>query len=125
MEIPPHDRPRVIQEIREALEDHPVFHPLPSHVVRPSLTPTKGSTADCPPDLLAQLARFEHLFIVPTEKLKEITARFVTELEKGLTVEGGDIPMLPTWCMACPTGEETGTYLAIDMGGSNLRVCEI
>lgn len=34
-------------------------------------------------------------------------------------------PMNPTWCMAFPTGYETGTYLALDMGGTNLRVCEI
>jgi hexokinase len=27
--------------------------------------------------------------------------------------------------MAFPTGYETGTYLALDMGGTNLRVCEI
>lgn len=33
--------------------------------------------------------------------------------------------MVPTWCMAFPTGNETGSFLAIDMGGTNLRVCEI
>jgi hexokinase len=33
--------------------------------------------------------------------------------------------MNPTWCMAFPDGYETGTYLALDMGGTNLRVCEI
>lgn len=33
--------------------------------------------------------------------------------------------MVPTWCMAFPTGHETGSFLAIDMGGTNLRVCEI
>jgi hexokinase len=33
--------------------------------------------------------------------------------------------MVPTWVMAYPTGYETGTFLALDMGGTNLRVCEI
>lgn len=33
--------------------------------------------------------------------------------------------MNPTWVMGYPDGFETGTYLAIDMGGTNLRVCEI
>lgn len=33
--------------------------------------------------------------------------------------------MNPTWVMAFPTGYETGTFLALDMGGTNLRVCEI
>ena len=27
--------------------------------------------------------------------------------------------------MSMPTGEEQGTFLALDMGGTNLRVCEI
>lgn len=33
--------------------------------------------------------------------------------------------MNPTWVMGFPDGYETGTYLALDMGGTNLRVCEI
>lgn len=33
--------------------------------------------------------------------------------------------MNPTWVMAFPDGYETGTFLALDMGGTNLRVCEI
>ena len=33
--------------------------------------------------------------------------------------------MNPTWVMGYPTGHETGTYLALDMGGTNLRVCEV
>ena len=33
--------------------------------------------------------------------------------------------MNPTWVMEFPDGYETGTYLALDMGGTNLRVCEI
>jgi len=40
---------------------------------------------------LAQIDRFENIFTVPTDKLKEITAHFVKELEKGLTPDGGDI----------------------------------
>lgn len=33
--------------------------------------------------------------------------------------------MNPTWVMDFPDGYETGKYLALDMGGTNLRVCEI
>jgi hexokinase len=33
--------------------------------------------------------------------------------------------MIPTWCIGYPDGNETGTYLALDMGGTNLRVCEV
>lgn len=85
----------------------------------------KGSMADLPHDLMQEIKRLEDLFVVDTNKLKAISDHFVSELEKGLTKEGGDIPMNPTWCMGFPTGYETGTFLALDMGGTNLRVCEI
>ncbi|KAF4551482.1 Hexokinase-like protein 3 [Elsinoe fawcettii] len=85
----------------------------------------KGSMADVPRDLLDEITRLEQLFTVPAEKLKEITDHFVKELTNGLSKEGGSIPMNPTWCMSFPTGDETGTFLALDMGGTNLRVCEI
>ncbi|KAI6787021.1 Hexokinase, partial [Hortaea werneckii] len=85
----------------------------------------KGSMADMPRDLLGEIRRLEDLFTVDTPKLKAISDHFVGELAKGLSKEGGSIPMNPTWCMGFPTGHETGTFLALDMGGTNLRVCEI
>jgi len=81
--------------------------------------------ADVPKDLLQEIKRLEELFTIDTTKLKAITNHFVDELAKGLSVEGGSIPMNPTWCMGFPTGYESGTFLALDMGGTNLRVCEI
>lgn len=85
----------------------------------------KGSMADVPQTLQEEIQKLEELFTVTGTKLKEITHHFVSELKRGLTEEGGDIPMNPTWCMGYPTGDETGTFLALDMGGTNLRVCEI
>ncbi|KAI9171402.1 Hexokinase [Paramyrothecium foliicola] len=84
-----------------------------------------GSKTEIPKDLLEQIRQLEKDFTVPTEKLKQITDHFVNELTKGLSVEGGSIPMNPTWVMSFPDGHETGTFLALDMGGTNLRVCEI
>lgn len=81
--------------------------------------------ADVPKDLLQEIKKLEELFTIDTATLKKISNHFVSELEKGLSVEGGSIPMNPTWVMAFPDGYETGTYLALDMGGTNLRVCEI
>lgn len=80
---------------------------------------------DMPDDLLEEIKELERHFTVEGTKLKEITNHFVKELEKGLTTEGGSIPMNPTWVMGYPDGYETGIFLALDMGGTNLRVCEI
>ncbi|KAF2746817.1 putative hexokinase Kxk [Sporormia fimetaria CBS 119925] len=84
-----------------------------------------GSTAHCGGQLKDELNKLEELFTVSTGTLKKISNHFVKELEKGLSVEGGNIPMNPTWCMAFPDGHETGTFIALDMGGTNLRVCQI
>lgn len=40
--------------------------------------------ADVPKDLLTQIKEFEDLFTVDRQKLKEIVAHFVKELEKGM-----------------------------------------
>jgi hexokinase len=33
--------------------------------------------------------------------------------------------MLPTFVIGFPTGKEKGAYLAVDLGGTNLRVCHV
>jgi hexokinase len=55
------------------------------------LTTAVGSFADMPTDLKTQIDKLEELFVVPKEKLKEISNHFVKELEKGLSKEGGSI----------------------------------
>lgn len=81
--------------------------------------------ADVPDHLIDAIGELEKLFVVDRDRLKKITDHFVSELEKGLAQDGANIPMNPTWVMSYPTGHEQGTYLALDMGGTNLRVCEI
>ncbi|KAJ5101509.1 hexokinase [Penicillium alfredii] len=84
-----------------------------------------GSIHDIPQNLLQQIKDFEDTFTVDSTKLKQVVDHFVKELEKGLSVEGGNIPMNVTWVLGFPDGYEQGTFLALDMGGTNLRVCEI
>ena len=52
-------------------------------MVRPALTTAVGSMSDVPQDLLAQIKKLEEIFSIDKAKLKEITAHFVKELEKG------------------------------------------
>jgi len=85
-----------------------------------------GHVADEHTEELENLTR---IFSVPKDTLKAITTTFTSELKKGLTSEGGSIPMFPTWVCNTPTGKETGRYLGVDLGrtikGYNLRVCEV
>ncbi|CAJ0554926.1 Ff.00g134390.m01.CDS01 [Fusarium sp. VM40] len=75
--------------------------------------------------LKSYLQQLEKDFTIDTAKLKYVTNHFVKELEKGLSVEGGSIPMIPTRVMNYPTGEEKGKYLVLDLGGTNIRVYSI
>ncbi|KAF4944958.1 hypothetical protein FGADI_12302 [Fusarium gaditjirri] len=75
--------------------------------------------------LQTYLQELERDFTVDTAKLKHITKHFIHELDKGLSVQGGSIPMNPTWVMQQPTGNETGKYLVLDLGGTNLRVFSV
>lgn len=43
-----------------------------------------GSKADIPKDLLAEVRKLEEIFTVDTQKLKQITDHFVSELAKGM-----------------------------------------
>ncbi|KAF8424906.1 hexokinase [Tirmania nivea] len=89
-------------------------------------TPSRrGSMHDVPKELMDTIHELEKLFSVDINKMHAIVNRFMSELEKGLSKEGGSIPMNPTWVIGYPTGDECGTYLALDMGGTNLRVCEV
>lgn len=50
-----------------------------------------GHPTDSPNDLKQEIEHLERLFTVDQSKLKEITKHFVSELDKGLSVEGGSI----------------------------------
>ncbi|ODV86479.1 hypothetical protein CANARDRAFT_27680 [[Candida] arabinofermentans NRRL YB-2248] len=76
------------------------------------------------PALAGEIDRLETEFTVPTEKLNTVIEYFIEELNRG-NEDGTDptgIPMNVTWVMDYPDGSETGEYLAIDLGGTNLRV---
>ncbi|KXN71641.1 hypothetical protein CONCODRAFT_78213 [Conidiobolus coronatus NRRL 28638] len=62
-------------------------------------------------------------FTLTTERLKSIQESFMLEMSRGLEKDGEDLPMIPTFVTGRPTGEEEGSYFAIDLGGSHLRVC--
>ncbi|KAF2763851.1 hexokinase [Teratosphaeria nubilosa] len=77
------------------------------------------------PALRKQLDSIEEQFEISAAKLKEMVARFREELQEGLGREGANLSMYVTWTLGFPSGSETGSYIAVDLGGTNLRVCWI
>lgn len=57
--------------------------------------------------------------------MRKIVDGFIDSLEAGLERPGQTIQMFPTWVFGWPSGKETGSFLAVDLGGTNLRVCEV
>ncbi|KAJ5953674.1 Hexokinase [Penicillium verhagenii] len=81
--------------------------------------------AEMPKEETEYLKQYEDWFILEAKDLKRISDHFVTELEQGLTKEGGNVPMNITWVMGFPSGHEKGRILTLDLGGTNLRVCRV
>ncbi|CAL1710362.1 unnamed protein product [Somion occarium] len=69
------------------------------------------------------LRRFETMFTMTPQRMRMIVEAFKDSLELGLSKSGQVVPMIPTYVFGWPSGEETGEFLAVDLGGTNLRVC--
>jgi len=69
------------------------------------------------------LRRLESIFTLTPQRMRMIVEAFKEALETGLEQPGQVVPMLPTYVFGWPTGNEMGEFLAIDLGGTNLRVC--
>ncbi|RDA84583.1 hypothetical protein CP532_1102 [Ophiocordyceps camponoti-leonardi (nom. inval.)] len=50
---------------------------------------------------------------------------FLQQMNDGLEREDTSISQIPTYVTGVPNGTEKGLYLAVDLGGTNFRVCSI
>ncbi|KAI9352039.1 hypothetical protein BDR26DRAFT_850252 [Obelidium mucronatum] len=73
----------------------------------------------------ATLLRLQHMFELTGDKLSQISKQMMAEMKKGLASDDGTMKMIPTHVVRRPKGNETGSYLALDLGGTNFRVCEV
>lgn len=75
--------------------------------------------------LAEECEALDRFFYLTEDRLNKIVDGFRTEFQDGLASFGKDTAMIPSYCLNVPNGTETGTFLALDLGGTNLRVCEI
>ncbi|PVG00891.1 putative hexokinase [Serendipita vermifera] len=73
--------------------------------------------------LTDHLEKYTKLFELTPHRMRMIVDAFEETLDRGLQEWNQEIPMFPTWVFGTPVGSEKGDYLALDMGGTNLRVC--
>ncbi|KAL2158329.1 hypothetical protein VTH06DRAFT_4377 [Thermothelomyces fergusii] len=50
---------------------------------------------------------------------------FLRQMDEGLSKDGTSLSQIPTYVTAVPNGSEKGLYMAVDLGGTNFRVCSI
>jgi hexokinase len=76
------------------------------------------------------MASYEHVFnkledqfLLTRDQMAPIIKGFISEYQSGLkTPSKGIASMIPSFVTSLPTGNETGTFLSLDLGGTNLRV---
>ncbi|XP_037543707.1 hexokinase-2-like [Nematolebias whitei] len=92
------------------------------------MSSTSSSTDGIPLDLKAKVDKYLEPFVLSEEKLREISKRFLKDMNKGLgkkTHHRAAVKMLPTFVREKPNGTETGDFLALDLGGTNFRVLHV
>ncbi|KAL4864136.1 hypothetical protein BDV12DRAFT_176651 [Aspergillus spectabilis] len=71
--------------------------------------------------LLAEAEQIASQFDLSPDHVRGVTTHFVRQMKDGL--ENRRVWQLPAYVRSVPTGTETGEFLAVDLGGSNCRVC--
>lgn len=72
------------------------------------------------------LEEFEESCATPVGRLRQVVDAMVVEMHAGLASEGGSkLKMLLTYVDTLPTGNEKGTFYALDLGGTNFRVLRV
>ncbi|KAH8695057.1 putative glucokinase GlkA [Talaromyces proteolyticus] len=64
-------------------------------------------------------------FDYPSTQVQRGVDEFLREMSKGLSKTGSTLSQIPTYVNSVPNGTEKGLYLAVDLGGTNFRVCSI
>nr|POE59112.1 glucokinase [Quercus suber] len=75
--------------------------------------------------LAAAAQRVAAEFEYKKEDVNRGVAEFVRQMSEGLTKDGASMSQIPTYVTAVPNGTEKGLYMAVDLGGTNFRVCSI
>ncbi|XP_073690087.1 hexokinase HKDC1 [Garra rufa] len=79
-------------------------------------------------DQIKKVDRYLYAMRLSDDQLKDISARFRREIEKGLSNESNAtaaVKMLPTHVYSTPDGSEKGEFLALDLGGSKFKVLQV
>ncbi|KAF8428226.1 hexokinase-domain-containing protein [Tirmania nivea] len=75
--------------------------------------------------LMQKAGEIAQEFEYDTKQINAAVEEFQNLMTKGVENEGEAMTMIPTYVTAVPNGTEKGVYLALDLGGTNFRVCSV
>ncbi|KAI0008295.1 hypothetical protein F4779DRAFT_628555 [Xylariaceae sp. FL0662B] len=75
--------------------------------------------------LVEETKRMTAQFEYTDEDVNEGVHEFLRHMNEGLQQDGTGLGQIPTYVTGVPNGTEKGLYLAVDLGGTNFRVCSI
>ncbi|KAF9886240.1 glucokinase [Aspergillus nanangensis] len=75
--------------------------------------------------VLEEAEQIAREFEYPAAEVERGVREYIREMDEGLRQEGTTLSQIPTYVTSVPNGTEKGLYLAVDLGGTNFRVCSI
>ncbi|KAK2760277.1 glucokinase [Arachnomyces sp. PD_36] len=75
--------------------------------------------------VVEEARRIAKEFEYPANEVNRAVEEFRRQMDEGLSKEGATLSQIPTYVTAVPDGSEKGIYLAVDLGGTNFRVCSV
>ncbi|KAI9889905.1 MAG: glucokinase [Vezdaea aestivalis] len=75
--------------------------------------------------LIDEAKRVADEFEFTPDNARKAVKQFLKEMDEGLDADGTSLSQIPTFVTAVPNGNEKGLFLAVDLGGTNFRVCSI
>lgn len=75
--------------------------------------------------LEAETKKIASLFEYGDDLVNNAVKEFQRQMTEGLERDGTSLSQIPTYVTGVPNGTEKGLYMAVDLGGTNFRVCSI
>ncbi|KAI1337173.1 glucokinase [Xylariaceae sp. FL0016] len=75
--------------------------------------------------LVKETRRIVGQFDYTDDDVNKGVKEFLSQMNEGLQKDGTSMSQIPTYVTAVPNGTEKGLYLAVDLGGTNFRVCSV
>ncbi|GAW16413.1 hypothetical protein ANO14919_058390 [Xylariales sp. No.14919] len=88
----------------------------------PPISPAPTKMAN---SLVEETKRIVAQFDYTDDDVNKGVREFLRQMNEGLRKDGTSISQIPTYVTGVPNGTEKGLYMAVDLGGTNFRVCSV